>query len=112
MGKKLVSHKNIEEYICRNENRAYIDSSLILTPGARDELLKRGVDIVYAARPAEKGDCPAPPAKSGPVTATDSEERALIEKTVQILNKEYGLTDRDKIMEISVQVIKRLRNNS
>jgi hypothetical protein len=99
----------LEKHICREEQRMYIDSSMILTPGAKDELLKRGVEIVYSAKPAKKDTAVLSPENSKSGAATGTQERALAERVVHLLTSEYGLTDREKIMDISMQVIEKMR---
>ena len=46
MKKVLVQADNLDEFICQEEATLYVDASMILTPGAKDELLKRGVAVV------------------------------------------------------------------
>ena len=55
MSKTLITVDNLQDFI--HDNRLNMDADKILTAGARDELTRRGVDVVYDAAPA--GACAA-----------------------------------------------------
>lgn len=57
MGKILVTVKNLADHICHADGKLYMDGSLILTAGARDELKTLGITVVYGKRP-EPAVCP------------------------------------------------------
>ena len=60
MAKKLVGIDNLDAAICQASGKIYVDGSIILTPGAKDELIKRGIPIVYGPKPELLG-CMAEP---------------------------------------------------
>jgi len=105
MGKKLIGCNCLDQYICREEMRVYLDSSLILSPGAKDELHRRGVEIVYSARPVEREKASPPEKCNTPEPGAGSNDRVLIEKIVQLLSTDYGLNDKDQIMDVSMRVV-------
>ena len=45
MGKTLITLDNIDEFVCCG--KLAMDSTKIITAGARDELTKRGIEVVY-----------------------------------------------------------------
>ena len=49
--KILITKDNIDTRISPADHRFYADSGIILTPGAKDELKKRNIRIVYAPMP-------------------------------------------------------------
>ena len=46
MGKKLITAVNYLDYIC--DNKLFITSDVIVTPGAKDKIRKDGVEIIWA----------------------------------------------------------------
>jgi hypothetical protein len=108
MGKKLISCQCLDTQICREEQRIYIDSTMILAPGAKDELRRRGVEIVYSSQPSGKNSSWPAPESTGNERTVESGNSELVERIVEILSTEYGVTDGKKIMAISLQVIEKL----
>jgi protein-disulfide isomerase-like protein with CxxC motif len=50
MSKTLITVDNLQDYV--HDNCLHMDANKILTAGARDELTRRGVHVVYDAEPA------------------------------------------------------------
>jgi hypothetical protein len=105
MGKKLISCNSLDQYISREDQRRYLDSTLVLSPGARDELQRRGVEITRGAKPASQEKVPNPSADRDTELVAATNDRALIERIVRLLRDQYGLTDRDKILAVSLEVM-------
>ncbi len=93
MSKKLITVKNYQEFVCGNQ--LFITKDMIVTPGAKDELRKNAVEIVYASC-----ECEVKKAKE------DAKNNASIDETiVQILVKDFKITDE----EIIAGIVKRVR---
>ncbi len=126
MKKKLVGVECLNEYICQSSNKLYADGSIILSPGAKDELAKRGVTIVYGPRPDAAQGCPpgctcpaCMAAQACPHGCTCAECTATMDKDLErlfyavaaMLKTEYGITDHEQLKKISCQVVKTLKAN-
>jgi len=102
MGKLLVEYGNVKQYICHEEKKIYVDNTMILTPGAKDYLSQVGVGIVYGAKPGNSSaNCPE-------VKAVPNTE--LIAKVVCILKNDYGITDAQKLCNVTTQVLAKLQS--
>ncbi|ABB40065.1 hypothetical protein Dde_3271 [Oleidesulfovibrio alaskensis G20] len=115
MKKKLVGVECLNEYICQSSNKLYADSSVILTPGARDELSRRGVTVVYGPRP-ESGEAPAacPPGCTCPACTAakaDSGLEQLLFAVAAMLKTEYGITDPEELKNLSCQALRTIKAN-
>ncbi len=58
MKKTLIGSSRVDEFIKGGDKTLYMDSTMILTPGAKDILRNRGVAIEYGPRPAAPVSCP------------------------------------------------------
>ena len=106
MGKRLVGTDNLDAFICQEDATLYADQTIILTPGARDELARRGVHVVYGPRP-QTAACPhAPDAGACPPGL-----EGLLGTVAAILADKHGITDPEQLKAISHQVIKTIREN-
>ncbi len=116
MKKKLVGADCIDEHICQPDNKLYADGSIILSPGAKDALAKRGVSIVYGPRPdACNASVPlvcAPGCTCAVCTGGMGKglER-LFYAVAATLKTEYGITDHEQLKELSCQVLMTLKAN-
>lgn len=122
MKKKLVEKDGIDACICKATGKVYVDGSIILTAGAKDELSKRGIAIVYGPKP-ETAACPpgctceacAAKAHSCPPGCTCAACTADLERLMlgvaAMLKTEYGVDDLEKLQAISWQVAKTIREN-
>ena len=102
MKKVLVQADNLDEFICREEATLYVDASMILTPGAKDELLKRGVAVVRTS-------C----ASSAPHAALSGEKNieGLLLGVATIIRQECGITDPERLKAASLQAVQTIRDN-
>ena len=118
MAKKLIQVGDLDCVICNG--KVYADGSIILTPGARDELSKRGVAIVYgpkpesAARAESVAECPAGcacPACIGKSGLDCTTLDALTRSVSEILKKQYHITDEEQLKRLSRQALQTIRDN-
>lgn len=120
MSKTLISIDNIDQFICCN--KLMVDSSKILTPGARDELTRRGVEIVYGeggcdchggatGHGAEHGAASACAAGAAHTTCGGSagchdaahyDEDMLI-GVAAIIKQHYGITDPEVLRKVTLE---------
>lgn len=89
MGKKLITVGNYPEYVCGD--KFYVSNDMIVTPGAKDKLKAAGVEIVYGAKCSD-GNC------------TVAQNGNLDERVIEILVKDFGITDAELIKRILVKV--------
>ena len=117
MAKKLIGVDNLDAAICPASNTVYADGSIILTPGAKDALGKRGVAIVYGPKP-DQVDCPAPaacppgctcPACTAGAQSTDPE--TLVLAVACILKDHYHITDPGQLPTLCRLVVRTIREN-
>lgn len=74
MGKKLVGVNCLDEHICQSSKKIYADGSIILTPGAKDELKNRGISIVYGPKPEPEESAPQKEAEKESSDTCNAEE--------------------------------------
>ncbi|UZP66783.1 hypothetical protein N1030_14365 [Desulfovibrio mangrovi] len=126
MKKKLVEKDGIDACICKATGKVYADGSIILTAGAKDELSKRGITIVYGPKP-ETAACPpgctceactakahaCPPDCTCPActAAAEADLERLMLGVAAMLKTEYGVEDLEQLQAISWQVAKTIREN-
>ncbi len=112
MKKKLVTVDNLEDYVCRASNQLHADSTIILTAGAKDELRKRGVAIVYGSGSAGSA-CHSMMngASFLGLTGKAANMEELLLGVAAILKKEYGVTDPQELKALSLQAIKTIKDN-
>ncbi len=113
MKKILITVDNIDDSICREDGRCYIGPDMILTPGAKDELAKRRVPIVYETRPAAQQAAPSccRSADDGRPAFCDPgklDEFAVL--VAALIRKECGVTDPEQLRTLTRETLRRLRN--
>lgn len=101
MGKQLVGRDTVEQHICHEERKLYVDQTMILSPGAKDYLTENGVAIVYGAR-VETCSSPTRPSQEVP-------EQEMNKMIAKILKRDYGIEDDSQICEIIGRVLARLK---
>lgn len=111
MKKTLIEKKNIDSFICQANGAIYVDATMILTPGARDELSKRKIKIVRDAKPASScGGAESCPARLCDGGGEESDFERLFYGVAAMVKQEYGIDDPQKLKEISCQIVRTLKN--
>ena len=112
MKKTLIQLANLDEFICKASGKIYLDGSKILTAGAKDELAKRGIGIVYersapsVANVKDAGKtCPA---RTGEQDALES----LLISVAALVKKECGMTNPIELREKRIQMVQTIRKSS
>lgn len=101
MAKQLIESANVDEFICHEEKKFYLDlSRMVLTPGAKDLLRRKNIEIVYCEVQESPADVPAAPS-----TATSGN---LSETVAVLLKQDYAITDADQVERITREVLSRL----
>ncbi len=100
MGKQLVGHDNVEEFISQEEQKLYVGQTLILTPGAKDYLQENSIAVVYGEQPETKVQS---------VPKSEATSRAdLNGKIQQLLKGDFSITDSKLITEVTQKVMEKL----
>ncbi len=120
MKKTLVEVKTLDKYICPHNQAIYLDGSIILTPGARDELNKRGIAIVRGSVTVHDSVT-----KSGAVqcsvdcvceacielAATGSTEK-LFYSVAAVLKQDFNVTETKQLQEMSCRIVKAINKTT
>ena len=110
MGKELVTIDNLDDFICKNDGKFYMDGTRIITPGAKDALISRHVEIVYGSGCGHAGQSCAAACGAGHDSPVLENEDLLI-AVAATLRSEYGITDNDKLRAMTLEVVKTLRES-
>ena len=112
MKKALIQAGDVDKYLCRKDARIYIDNAaVILTPGARDELGKRGVRVIHGPCPDADG-CAMHAHKSGPAMgdpAAGPGSEKLLFGVAAILRDDYGISDPEQLRALSLKAAEIIR---
>ena len=103
MGKTLITIDNIEQFI--TGKKLVMDSAKILTPGARDELVRRGIQISYAdaAEPCGQANCAQPEGQAH--AGHDEECDDMLIGVAAIIKQHYGITDPDELRKVTLETV-------
>ncbi|WP_319583561.1 hypothetical protein [uncultured Pseudodesulfovibrio sp.] len=108
MKRTLVAKGDIDPYICSETKTFYADETIILTPGAKDELSRRGIKMVRGKRPAPT---PAPASCAGTAGQCDEGLRELLVAVAALVKTEFGVEDPEAIRAITCQAVKTIKEN-
>ncbi len=126
MKKELICVNNLDAFICKQDGKLYVDKGRILTPGAKDELARRGVSVVYGPEPAPVvQEQPAAPRRGccgisktfyvGPEEGTAFSMPGSLESlsiaVASMLRTQYGVTDQEQIRAMTIEALKTIRDN-
>jgi len=116
MGKKLIGIENLDAAICQASGKLYVDRTIILTPGAKDELARRRIPIVYESWPEAAGcacaSAPPPRPAAGPAACSAAPGVEQLRHAVAgILKGHYGVSDPEQLEAMSRQVIETIKEN-
>jgi len=95
--KILLTKNNYKEYISEGSSTIYVDNNMILTAGAKDEIRKNNLKIVYGEQPKEDNNL--------------SEREILKNKVKEILKQDHNVTDEEKIDKVIKIVLKIVLKN-
>lgn len=106
MKKKLIEVGNLDSFICPDSSTIYVDNTMILTPGAKDELSKRKITIARVA------DAKVAVGQQREQVSCDSDEcESLVMGIAVMLKEEYGITDIAQLKEMSFQLAEIVKEN-
>lgn len=129
MKKELICVDNLDAFICKQDGKLYVDQGRILTPGAKDELARRGVSVVYGPEPTPEPAAPScQPAgpcrgccgtgrtfyvgpEEGSTLSMAGSLESLTIAVASMLKKEYGVTDPEEIRAMTIEALKTIRDN-
>ena len=102
MGKTLITLDNIDEFVCCG--KLAMDSTKIITAGARDELTKRGIEMVYGE--AEGQCCCHDHAHDHAHDhhAPQHDEDLLV-GVAAIIRQHYGITDPETLKKVTLETV-------
>ncbi|SHK09386.1 hypothetical protein [Paramaledivibacter caminithermalis] len=108
--KKLITKKNIDEYLVEGENKFYADSSMIISPGAKDILRNKGIVIIYGDR---KESCGKDIYECKEVSCLDAEKKNdrylnIASTIARLLTQEFRITDAEMVEEITSKVLNKI----
>jgi len=109
MGKQLVTRKNVDDLICIDEKKIYIEKDMILTPGAKDIIRNRGITIVYGKKEEKNKEV---------LNETDDKEEENLdkdkieEKITNILVKDFKISNDERVNKVVSDVLEVLNKNN
>ena len=110
MKKTLIQVNNLDDYICKADSRIFVDSAgMILTPGAKDALRKRGIALVYGPCPEAASCTLHAPAATGAACSRSAEK--LLFGIATVLKEEYGITDLEQLRRFSLKAVETIQKN-
>ena len=104
MGKTLITLENIDEFVCCG--KLAMDSTKIITAGARDELTKRGIEVVYGEA---EGQCCCHGHDHAHDHAHDhhapQHDEDLLVGVAAIIRQHYGITDPETLKKVTLETV-------
>ncbi|NDV23303.1 hypothetical protein [Desulfovibrio sp. JC022] len=113
MKKKLIEAGNLDSFVCPDSDTLYVDNTMLLTPGAKDELRKRKIsiarveDAAAAVAEAGNGGCGNPDCTKD--VCDECED--LVMGIAVLLKEEYGITDLGQLKEMSFKLAEAVKGN-
>lgn len=99
MAKKLISTKNIEEYLC--EGKFYVTKDMILSSSAKDYCKENNISVVYGE---------VEPQSQKPVETSKVEvKESLKEMVTRVLKNDFNIED-EKLVDIIVKKCEGVRS--
>jgi len=107
MKKQLVEVNNLDSYICQACATIYVNKSMIMTPGAKDEIKRRNICIVYGDAPAETEYTTTVqnPSESSTPETEDADTERLFYGIAAMAKEELGIDDPKTLKDISFQIM-------
>ena len=141
MKKELITVDNVNNYISKQDGKLYVFGNRLLTAGAKDELGRRRVSVVYGPEPVA-APVQAPAASCGSVSGTPcgkshgtcrggcncgsaitpgiaagaplgsyTSVESLALALAAMLKEKYGVTDPAELKELTAKALKAIRDN-
>ena len=141
MKKELITVDNVNNYISKQDGKLYVFGNRLLTAGAKDEMGRRRVTVVYgpepvaapAAAPAAscssaagtpcgkshgtcRGGCNCgssitPGIAAGAPLGSYTSVESLALALATMLKEKYGVTDPAELKELTAKALKAIRDN-
>lgn len=105
MKKKLVSAENISDFLDAEAKEIYVDSSMILTSGAKDYLRDKKVKLVYTKQVAALET----PARSNAGMCQSEKLKMVVTKIVSILKNDFQISDSGTVERVTQRVLSGLK---
>ena len=106
MKKTLICVDNLDEFICADSHSLHMDATRLLTPGAKDELSRRGIAIVYG--PVDQAACTN---ELGKALASCPDMEHLVYGLAGMLKKECGITDPEELRTSSLKALQIIKDH-
>ena len=141
MKKELITVDNVHNYISKQDGKLYVFGNRLLTAGAKDELGRRRVSVVYGPEPVA-APVQAPAASCGSASGTPcgkshgtcrggcncgsaitpgiaagaplgsyTSVESLALALATMLKEKYGVTDPAELKELTAKALKAIRDN-
>ncbi len=141
MKKELITVDNVNNYISKQDGKLYVFGNRLLTAGAKDELGRRRVSVVYGPEPvaapvqapaASCGSASGPPCgkshgtcrggcncgsaitpgiAAGAPLGSYTSVESLALALATMLKEKYGVTDPAELKELTAKALKAIRDN-
>ncbi len=141
MKKELITVDNVNNYICKQDGKLYVFGNRLLTAGAKDELGRRRVTVVYGPEPvvapaavpasscssaagtpcgkshgACRGGCNCgsaitPGIAAGAPLGSYTSVESLALALATMLKEKYGVTDPAELKDLTAKALKAIRDN-
>lgn len=123
MAKELITADNVEQFVC--DGKLCMNGSRILTPGARDVLGKKHVEVVYGEAPCNNTACRNPcgnaawQGSSSPVAAgqctsgacnAEFDEDVLV-GVAAIIKRHYNITNPEELRRVTLTTVRAIAGN-
>ncbi len=108
MGKKFINANSVEEYICMATKKIYVDG-IILSSCAKDKLRDLHIDIEYGPVPENVQSCDIIEKCTTEACSNQNGDDNIALAVVQIIEKEFGITDYEQMSAICCKIIKSIK---
>lgn len=115
MKKTLITVDNLDGHICSADGRLYAGKDTILTAGAKDELSRRHVEVVYGEPPvscAASDDAPAAGCCAAANASRINGIEGLVGTVSSMLRGKYGITDPKLLASLTAEALLIMRRNA
>ncbi|SKC38148.1 hypothetical protein [Maledivibacter halophilus] len=100
--KKLITKSNIDDFLVE-ENKFYVDKSMIITPGIKDILRNKGITIIYGERQKNLDE------ETRESTEENNRKDVKTEKKIgDLLINEFGISKPEIIEEITLKILAKI----